>query len=91
MASSILREPPPGSELAARIKAMNRAAPEPGSPLAADPVLIETAELSEVLREPRLWKLPAELVARHVVPHRIEAAYGAEAAAELARVMRESW
>ncbi|MCA3441956.1 MAG: hypothetical protein INF52_01070 [Rhodobacter sp.] len=85
MAASILRDPPPVSELAARVDFLAAIEFDPGSPLATDPVLIETAELLQVIREPRLWKLPAELVVRHVVPQRIEAAYGAGAAAELAR------
>jgi hypothetical protein len=84
MSFSILRKPPHGSELAARVEAMNRD-PDENSPFAREPILVATAEMYEVSREPRLWKLPADLVARHVVPQRIEAAYGSEAAAELAR------
>ncbi len=86
MATSILREPPPGSELAARVEAIDRMAsakPEPGSPFVTNPVLIETEELLQVLSEPRLWKLPAEWIVRHDLPTRIKVAYGEEAAAEL--------
>lgn len=83
MALSILRNPPRGSELAARVEIMNSAGFEPGSPLADNPILKEMAELYEVTREPRLWKLPAEWIVRHDLPHRLKFAFGKEAVAEL--------
>jgi hypothetical protein len=85
MALSILRNPPRGSELAARVERMNSAGFEPGSPLADNPVLKEMEELYEVIREPRLWKLPAEWIVRHDLPHRVKFAFGEEGAAELER------
>jgi hypothetical protein len=82
MPVSILREPPRGSELAARVEAMNR---DPGenSPLAREPVLVTTAEAYEVSREPRLWKLPAAWVARHYVPRYLALTAGSAVAARV--------
>ena len=78
MAKSALREPPAGSELAARFAEVrgNQSAPD-------DPVLREILELGAVIEEPRLWKLPTEWVARHVVPIHIRLTAGEDAAAEL--------
>lgn len=85
MSLSILRNPPRGSELAARVEIMNSAGFEPGSPLADNPILKQMAELYEVTREPRLWKLPAEWIVRHDLPHRVKFAFGEEGAVELER------
>ena len=78
MTKSALREPPAGSELAARFAEIHEDKRDP-----EDPVLRELFELNAVINEPRLWKLPTEWVARHVVPVRIELTDGAVAAAEL--------
>ncbi len=80
MALSILRNPPRGSVLAARVEAFNSARPEAGSRLTDNPAFNEMAELYEVIREPRLWKLPREWVARHVVPVHLQAVSGPTAA-----------
>lgn len=82
---SILHNPPRGTELAARVAILQNAQPEPSRDFADHPVLRETAELYEVMREPRSWKLPTDLVARHVLPSRFRTEYGEKAAAALNR------
>lgn len=82
MGVSAIRQPPHGSELAARVEAMDRGAKE--CPLVLNQsILAEFIEASEVIREPRLWKLPTELVARHYVPAYVQATAGDEAASAI--------
>ena len=83
MALSILRNPPSGSELAARVRVLENAEFESDHRLVDEPSVKDAAELYEVIREPRSWKIPANLVARHILPYEFKYRYGEQAAADL--------
>lgn len=85
MGRSVFVEPPKGSELAARYVAIkaNQSRADCLRELGAsysDEILIETGELLALEHDPRIWKHPTNLIARHYLPFYLAQKYGAEAA-----------
>lgn len=84
-ARSILKEPPKGSELAARFNHLTRGLSTHAGLIAfgkdqAEDVFIELGEWRALMHEPRLWLLPADLVARRWLPAYLAEACGKETA-----------
>lgn len=90
MARSVLGEPPKGSELGARFAALLGGQPFCEALIAlgeakSDDLLVEEGERQAVLRDPRIWKHPAQRIARHVVPQHLTEEFGEATAADILR------